>query len=119
MNLLKQSRAADTSADDEIDLSEIIAVVRENRFLIALVTAAMLVLGAVYAFLGTPIYRADALVQVDDDSGAGSINDKLGDLASLFQNKATADAEIELIRSRMVASETVSSLHLDIDVKPR
>lgn len=118
MNMLKQSRTADTPADDEIDLSEIIAVIRENRLLIALVTLAMLALGVAYAFLGTPIYRADALIQVDDDSGAGNINDKLGDLAALFQNKATADAEIELIRSRMVVSETVSDLHLDVDVKP-
>ncbi|WP_406868699.1 polysaccharide biosynthesis tyrosine autokinase [Paraburkholderia fungorum] len=119
MNLLKQSRAADASADDEIDLSEIIAVIRENRLLIALVTAGMLILGVAYAFFETPVYRADAMIQVDDDSGAGNINDKLGDLASLFQNKATADAEIELIRSRMVASEAVSRLHLDIGVEPR
>ncbi|MDI7065545.1 Wzz/FepE/Etk N-terminal domain-containing protein, partial [Klebsiella pneumoniae] len=119
MNLLKQSRAADASADDEIDLSEIIAVIRENRLLIALVTAGMLILGIAYAFFETPVYRADAMIQVDDDSGAGNINDKLGDLASLFQNKATADAEIELIRSRMVASEAVSRLHLDIGVEPR
>ncbi len=60
MNLLKQSRAADASADDEIDLSEIIAVIRENRLLIALVTAGMLILGVAYAFFETPVYRADA-----------------------------------------------------------
>lgn len=118
MNLLKQSRAADASADDEIDLSEIIAVMRENRLLIALVTAVTLIVGIAYALLATPVYRADVLIQVDDDSGSGNINAKLGDLASLFQNKATADAEIELIRSRMVVGETVRSLHLDVGVRP-
>jgi tyrosine-protein kinase Etk/Wzc len=119
MNMLKQSRSADMSTADNIDLSEIIAVIRESRLLIVLVTAGMLILGVAYAFLGTPVYRADALIQVDDDSGTGNINDKLGDLAALFQNKATADAEIELIRSRMVVNETVKGLHLDVDVKPR
>lgn len=118
MNLLKQNRLVDSSTDDEIDLSEVIAVIRENRLLIALVTAGMLILGIAYAFFATPVYRADAMIQVDDDSGAGSINDKLGDLASLFDNKATADAEIELIRSRMVVDQAVRELHLDIDVKP-
>ncbi|CAB3777110.1 Tyrosine-protein kinase wzc [Paraburkholderia ultramafica] len=118
MNLLKQSRAAATSADDEIDLSEIVAVVRENRLLISLVTAVVLVLGTAYALFGTPVYRADAMIQVDDDTGANNINQKLGDLASLFQSKATADAEIELVRSRMVIGEAVRSLHLDISAKP-
>ncbi|WP_322070797.1 polysaccharide biosynthesis tyrosine autokinase [Paraburkholderia bannensis] len=118
MNLLKQTRAAEKPDDDEIDLSEVFGVLRESWKLIALVAACVLLLGTTYAVLGTPVYRADAMIQVDDDSGAGSINDKLGDLASLFQNKATADAEIELLRSRTVVSETVDRLHLDVSVKP-
>jgi tyrosine-protein kinase Etk/Wzc len=118
MNLLKQSRGVAASAGDEIHLSEIVAVMREHRLMIALVTAVVLVLGAAYALFGTPVYRADALIQVDDDSGTDNINQKLGDLASLFQSKATADAEIELVRSRMVIGKAVRSLHLDISAKP-
>ncbi|HKT98701.1 MAG TPA: polysaccharide biosynthesis tyrosine autokinase [Paraburkholderia sp.] len=117
MTLLKQNRL-DEHQDDEIDLSEVFNVLRESWRQISIVTACVLLLGATYAFLGTPVYRADAVIQVDDDSGTGSINDKLGDLASLFQNKATADAEIELIRSRMVVGETVNRLHLDVSAKP-
>ena len=118
MTLLKKNAAADATGDDEIDLSELLATLRENLPLIGVVTAIVFVIGALYAFLGTPVYRADAMIQVDDDSGMGSINDKLGDLASLFQSKATADAEIELIRSRMVVGETVERLHVDIDARP-
>jgi tyrosine-protein kinase Etk/Wzc len=118
MTLLKQNHSDDASSDDEIDLSELFGVLRENVSLIAAVAAIVLFAGVVYALLGTPVYRADAMIQVDDDSGTGSINDKLGDLASLFQAKATADAEIELIRSRMVVGETVERLHLDIDARP-
>lgn len=118
MNLLKQNRAAEQPDEDEIDLSEVFGVLRESWKLIAIVAACVLLIGTTYAVLGTPVYRADAMIQVDDDSGAGSINDKLGDLASLFQNKATADAEIELLRSRTVVSETVDRLHLDVSAKP-
>jgi tyrosine-protein kinase Etk/Wzc len=118
MNLLKQVRWDDTSSEDEINLSEVFAVLRESRSLIAGVTAFVLAVGVVYAFLGTPVYRADAMIQVDSDAGAGSLNDKLGDLASLFQTKATADAEIELIGSRTVVGETVQRLHLDIETTP-
>jgi tyrosine-protein kinase Etk/Wzc len=111
-------RSSESVGDDEINLSEIVGVLRESRGLIAIVTACTLVIGSLYAFLWTPSYRADVLIQVDDDSGAGSINDKLGDLAALFQAKASSDAEIELMRSRMVVGEAVSRLHLDIDAKP-
>ncbi|QGZ55560.1 polysaccharide biosynthesis tyrosine autokinase [Paraburkholderia acidiphila] len=118
MTLLKKNPPSNTADDDEIDLSELFAVLRESLSLIGIVTAIVFLLGALYAFLGTPVYRADAVIQVDDDSGVGSINDKLGDLASLFQTKATADAEIELIRSRMVVGDTVDRLHVDIDARP-
>lgn len=118
MTLLKKSTSPEAADDDEIDLSEMFAVLRENISLIGIVTAIVFVIGALYAFLGTPVYRADAMIQVDDDSSMDSINDKLGDLASLFQSKATADAEIELIRSRMVVGETVDRLHLDIRAVP-
>lgn len=117
MTLLKQNRPAE-QADEEIDLSEIFKVLHETWKQILIVAASVLFLGTMYSVLGTPIYRADAVIQVDDDSGMSSINDKLGDLASLFQSKATADAEIELIRSRMVVGETVNRLHLDVSAKP-
>ncbi|SAK86268.1 exopolysaccharide transport protein family protein [Caballeronia temeraria] len=110
--------SSDAGSDDEIRLSEVVGVLRENRKLIAIATACTLLVGSVYAFLWTPTYRADALIQVDDDSGAGTLNDKLGDLAALFQNKSSSDAEIELMRSRMVVGDAVSRLHLDIDAHP-
>jgi tyrosine-protein kinase Etk/Wzc len=118
---IKQRRtepAPVVASDDEINLSEIFSVLRESRGMIAIATACTLAIGSLYAFLWTPSYRADVLIQVDDDSGAGSINDKLGDLASLFQNKASSDTEIELMRSRMVVGDAVSRLHLDIDARP-
>ncbi|MGV7240998.1 Wzz/FepE/Etk N-terminal domain-containing protein [Caballeronia sp. M23-90] len=108
---------APSTADDEIDLSEIAAVLWESKLLISVIAAGTLALGIAYAVLSTPVFRADAMVQVDDNSGV--VNDKLGDLAELFGGKATADAEIELIRSRELVDDTVRRLHLDITAKPR
>jgi tyrosine-protein kinase Etk/Wzc len=102
---------------DEVDLSMVAAVIRENAMLIGLVTATTLLLGAAYAFIAPPKYRADAIVQVDDSTSL--VNDKLGDLAALFDSKATTEAEIELIRSRQVVDYAVRTLHLEIDARPR
>lgn len=104
-------------SDDEISLSRFFAVISESRRLIAAITFVTSALGAGYAFLSAPVYRADATVQVDDDPG--SLNEKLGDLAQLFGGKSSADAEIELIKSRGVIDGTVRQLHLDIDARPR
>lgn len=118
MKLLDRERSADALGEKEITLSEVIALLSENRLLIALTTAAMLFLGIAYAFFGTPLYKADVMIQVDSNPGSDTLNDKLGDLASLFQSKASTDAEIELIRSRMVVEETVRSLQLYVNATP-
>jgi tyrosine-protein kinase Etk/Wzc len=118
MKLLNQESPAATLDNNEISLSEVIGVLIGNWRLIASVSAIALLIGAAYAFMSTPVYRAEAMIQIETDAGPDQINEKLGDLASLFQNKATADAEIELIRSRMVVEEAVRALHLDVVAAP-
>jgi tyrosine-protein kinase Etk/Wzc len=116
MSLQTSPLSAASNADDEVNLSEIASALWESKLLISTITAATLALGVAYAVFSTPVFRADAMVQVDDN--ASVVNQKLGDLAALFGGKATADAEIELIRSRELLDETVRRLHLDIEVKP-
>ena len=48
--------------DDFINLGEIIAVLLEYKWLILAVTFFAVFIGAVTAFVSTPIYRADALL---------------------------------------------------------
>ncbi|VVD32648.1 polysaccharide biosynthesis tyrosine autokinase [Paraburkholderia dioscoreae] len=112
----KQNRFLESSSSDEINLSAYLSVITEGWRLIVAVTAAVLVIGTVYAFAARPVYRADAMIQVEDS--ANSTKDALGELASIFDTKQTADAEIELIRSRLVVGQTVKSLHLDISAQP-
>lgn len=116
MTFPNQNRIIDLP-DDEIRLSEHLTVIREGWRPVAYVAAAFLLIGSLYAVLATPQYRADAMIQVED--GTGSVNDALGQLASIFDTKQSASAEIELIRSRLVVGQTVHTLHLDISAKPR
>jgi tyrosine-protein kinase Etk/Wzc len=117
MASLNQNRIIDMANGDEIHLSDYLAVVAESWKLILATAATVLLLGMLYAFLATPVYRADAMIQVEDS--ADSTKDALGDLSSIFDTKQTADAEIELIRSRLVVGQTVRTLHLDISARPR
>lgn len=117
MEKIDKNRVIDIRASDEIQLSDYIAVVVANWKLVTSLSVITLVVGILYAFLAAPIYRADAMIQVED--GTDTPKDALGDLASIFDTKQTADAEIELIRSRLVVGQTVEKLHLDISAKPR
>ncbi|HDR9063067.1 TPA: polysaccharide biosynthesis tyrosine autokinase [Burkholderia vietnamiensis] len=117
MESVNKSRIVDMQDGDEIHLSDYVAVVAENWRLIFAIAAFILLLGTVYAFVAKPAYRADVMIQVEDS--ANSTQNALGELASIFDTKQTADAEIELIRSRLVVGHTVEALHLDISAQPR
>lgn len=103
--------------DDEFDFAKYLDVLLASRWLITLIAGVVLSLGAAYAFLARPVFEANILVQVEDNStGAKSL---LGDVSSLFDVKTEAAAEIEILRSRMVVGKAVENLRLYLEAKPK
>ncbi|UFK40592.1 tyrosine-protein kinase Wzc [Pectobacterium parvum] len=112
----KTSVKVSEANSDEIDLGRLLGTLLDNRWLIIGVTAVFTVLGIMYAMLATPIYKADALIQVEQNQG----NSLLNDISSMLPDaKPQSAAEIELIKSRMVIGKTVSDLALDISVQQK
>lgn len=109
------AKPSTSNQSDEIDLGRLLGVVLDNRKLIIGVTAMFALLGILYAVLATPIYRADALVQVEKNAG----DSILKDLSSAFDSKPDSSAEISLIQSRMVIGKTVQDLMLDINIREK
>ncbi|WP_018315202.1 polysaccharide biosynthesis tyrosine autokinase [Cupriavidus sp. UYPR2.512] len=102
--------------EDEIDLVRYLDVLLASRWLIASIAGVVLALGVAYAFLARPVYQADILVQVEDSPN--SAKSLLGDVSSIFDVKAEATAEIEILRSRMVVGKAVDNLRLYISAGP-
>ncbi|MEQ9881865.1 tyrosine-protein kinase Wzc [Pectobacterium brasiliense] len=103
-------KASETNSD-EIDLGRLFGTLLDNRWLIIGVTAVFTIIGILYATFATPFYKADALIQVEQNAG----NSLLKDISSVLPDaKPESAAEIELIKSRMVVGKTVSDLSLDI-----
>ncbi|KFF63525.1 tyrosine protein kinase [Pectobacterium brasiliense] len=112
----KTSVKVSETNSDEIDLGRLLGTLLDNRWLIIGVTAVFTVLGIMYAMLATPVYKADALIQVEQNSG----NSLLNDISSMLPDaKPQSAAEIELIKSRMVIGKTVNDLALDINVQQK
>ncbi|MGZ2748861.1 polysaccharide biosynthesis tyrosine autokinase [Burkholderia stagnalis] len=103
---------------DEFDLAAVLDTLVTHRWLIALVTAACVGAGTLYAFLSHPQYQADILVQVEDGGDASAAKSLLGDVSSLFDVKSTAAAEAQILASRLVVARAVDDLRSYIVVQP-
>lgn len=103
--------------DDEIDLRQLLGTLLDHRWLIIGITVAFLVVSVAYALLATPVYRADAMVQVESKvpalPGLSDLTQSLG-----MGGTSEATTEIALIKSRTVIAAAVDELNLDIQAEP-
>ncbi|EMX8896860.1 polysaccharide biosynthesis tyrosine autokinase [Enterobacter bugandensis] len=107
---------AATPHDNEIDLIQLLAEMFDHRVMIACITLLFTVCAGIYAYSVTPIYQADALVQIE----AKQDNSLLKSL-SQFGTDLSPDVapELLLLKSRMILGETVDKLGLTYSVKQR
>ncbi|HGO4628805.1 TPA: Wzz/FepE/Etk N-terminal domain-containing protein, partial [Klebsiella pneumoniae] len=88
-----------TPDSDEIDLGRLIGELIDHRKLIIAITTGFTVLSVLYALLATPIYQADALIQVEQKQG----NAILSSLSQMLPDGQPQSApEIALLQSRMI-----------------
>ncbi|MEA5718151.1 Wzz/FepE/Etk N-terminal domain-containing protein, partial [Salmonella enterica subsp. enterica serovar Virginia] len=100
----KVKQSAAVTGSDEIDIGRLVGTVIEARWWVLGTTAIFALCAVIYTFFATPIYSADALVQIEQNAG----NSLVQDINSALANKPPAsDAEIQLIRSRLVLGKTV------------
>ncbi|HCD5407762.1 TPA: polysaccharide biosynthesis tyrosine autokinase [Klebsiella oxytoca] len=99
---------------DEIDLRRLVGELIDHRKLILSVTSLFTLIALVYALFATPIYQADALVQVEQKQG----NALLNSLSQVLPDSQPQSApEIALLRSRMILGKTVDDLNLQAKIE--
>ena len=98
--------------DDEIDLRQIWDVLSFNKYKIIASGGVGLLLALVYVLVASPVYEANALVQIETNKQ----NNILGDAQALLGGGggSKSDAEINLARSRMVLGRTVDEVKSDV-----
>jgi tyrosine-protein kinase Etk/Wzc len=110
------------STGDELRLSDYLAAILGSWRIIVSIMLAVVLLGTAYAFLASPVYKADAMIQVTEAAPQNNANGQANavqTVSQMFDSKSTTAAEIELLRSRAVVEDTVKKLHLDITARPR
>lgn len=102
--------------EDVIDLSQYLGMLLENRYLIAGITALFFVVAVFYAVLATPVYRADAMLQIESQGNSMKSLDQLD--ALMGTESSSAETEIEIIKSRRVIGAVVDRLNLTTVARP-
>lgn len=105
--------------DDTIDLKELFFSLIAQWKLIMLCIILSLICALLYLRVSSNIYATDALIQVEDSKSAASkaLLGELGDLSSAVGQKSPADAEIEILNSRLVLGSVIQNLNLNIQIK--
>lgn len=114
----QQSRSSVENSSDEIDLGKLFGIIIDAKWTIIFTTFTFSLIGVAVALLSTPIYKANALIQIEQKS-SGGISSLVGDMGELFSSESSATTEIEIINSRMILGDTVDKFDLTTVVQPK
>ena len=101
--------------DDEIDLGQLVLTLWKGKLPIALAAALGVAAGAFHIANTDPTFQADALLQLEERTGALALP---SNLAALTESDPRSVTEIEVLRSRMVLGRAAAEQNLDWRVSP-
>ncbi|MBA7754034.1 polysaccharide biosynthesis tyrosine autokinase [Enterobacter sp. RHBSTW-01064] len=98
--------------EEDIDIVQILKVLFYSKVWIAATTILFIIMGIIIANISTPVYRSDALIQVEKNSSLSILN-KLSTMLPEGSG-VSSESEVSILKSRLVMGKTVRDLKLDI-----
>ncbi|MEG3130365.1 polysaccharide biosynthesis tyrosine autokinase [Pantoea cypripedii] len=99
---------------DGVDLGKLVGELLDYRKLIIFITVTFTVIAIIYAQFATPVFQADALIQVEQKQGNALINS----ISQILPDTQPESApEIALLQSRMILGKTVEDLNLQAKIE--
>ena len=115
-NKVAQSAVAPKPDDDEIDILEILVFLKSKwRFLIIFLILGVIA-GGIASMWMRPAYSSDILLQVDV-KGNKSVK-ALGEMGALLDASSPSEAEMQLLKSRMVLASVVEEERICFSANP-
>jgi tyrosine-protein kinase Etk/Wzc len=108
-----------TLDESEFDLARWLDVFVLYRWMTLTIFLAIATLGTAGVLLSAPAYQADIMIAVEESGPADAARSMLGGLSSVFDVKASADSEQQVIASRLVVAAAVDRERLFIEARPR
>ncbi|PWN54583.1 polysaccharide biosynthesis tyrosine autokinase [Abyssibacter profundi] len=104
-----------STAARDVDLRFLFSLFAANKFFIAACVGVSASIAAVFSQVVPAIYRADTLIQVEEERSALGGLSELGDMLPV---DSSIGAEIEIVRSRSILGEVVEQEGLRLNVEP-
>ncbi|SKC30945.1 Tyrosine-protein kinase wzc [Photobacterium piscicola] len=118
MSEIQKTPIAANHKVDDIDFGKLFGSLVDAKWYIAGITVLFSIIGIIVALLSTPIYKADALIQVEQKQTGGISTLVSSNMGEMFDQGSSSSTEIAIIGSRMVLGETVDDLDLTTVVTP-
>ena len=101
-----------------LTFQDAIALLWRGKFIVLLFVLVAALLGIAYAMWVRPQFTSDVLLQVNVKGSSSKATKAMGEMGAVLDLASPADAEIELIKSRMVLSYVVATEHIHLRAIP-
>lgn len=101
---------------DATDIRDLLGLLLDEWRSIAAITAGVSLAAAGYALTATPVFETNALVQVEQQQSALG---GLEELSTILSGELPTEAELEIIRSRLVLGQAIEQLDLAVEIEPK
>lgn len=113
LTTIRQTQA-DAASDDIVDLGAVFATLWRGKWIMALTTAAAILLGGIYTFaVVVPLYTSSAVVMLETNQE--SVIDLQAVVGGLAGDTTEVNSELEVLRSRGLMGKVVDRLDLVSD----
>lgn len=113
---MSENNSTNLDTTDDINIGKLVGDVLARKWLIISVTLISCLVASVYAMVAVPVYKGNALIQVEESSSGVLSLDDIGDM---FAVESSTDTEIYILRSRLIVGNTVDELNLAVEVEPQ
>jgi len=120
-----ESRMAEEQENTILDLKQLLALIKNNRRFVLVMSVSCFVLGLLFAFLKPPVYQSSALIEIKNgQDGMSNLVALLGNApaasGSLFSRQASeSDIETSLLQSRYILGQVIRQMGMNLVAYPR
>lgn len=104
--------------EDSLPFVEFALLLWKKKFFVIFFIIVAILIGTIYAMWIRPQFTSDVLLQVNVKGASSKSTKAFGEMGAVLDLASPADAEIELIKSRMVLSYVVATEHMHLWAVP-
>ncbi len=117
--MIPATNTPDAPPEDDINLLDLLGVIWNGKYWIAAAAFIAWCIGAITVLQSTPIYQAGGLLQLEQRSGAMALPAGMQNLMGGNSGRNSGEAEMEIMKSRMVMAQAARELDLQVYAYPR